>query len=475
MLIKIEAINIDAFVNSSQNLSVIRGGGLKLLNAPEGFRAWLEEQFGKSNVTTITKGASKAVFRLQTSRNWESIETDARAWLLGFSPHATIALATLPDDQQGFFTADEALTTDIRRRQMRSFSFAGLPEREGTEVCAWDRVRPAHDRVHAKGETFRVSSQAAALHEYGRDEKARFLNEAAELPGKWEYTLHMDELSGCKQAGVLHHKVAIFYADGNSFTGRLRQALGRSKPAEQEKLIGGFDAYYVGKRREFLQQLLNAPASRWQTTDGKRRIELLLWGGDELMLVVPSWCGWETAEVFCRVMKDAVFTQGNVKVPLKHAMGLIFAHHKAPIHALTKLAHDLADEAKLDRDHNLISYLALESFDHVGEDLDRFREMRCPDPTVRKALVLGAEDGALGRLRETLHQLKAKEFPRRKVYQAALGLSRDRPWTEISKDLIPFLDPWKDLLAEWRTLTGKNDEAAWYHLAELWDYLGEEL
>jgi hypothetical protein len=474
MLIKIEAINIDAFVNSSQNLSVIRGGGLKLLNAPEGFKTWLEGQFGKDNVKTITKGASKAVFRLQTSRAWESIEQEAREWLLDYSPYATIALAEVSGDRQEFFAADETLTTDIRRRQMRSFSFAGLTEMQGSEVCAWDRVRPAHVRIDdPDGGTVPVSSQAAALRKYGLDGKKGFFHREAELPGEWEYTWDMNQLSHCKPAGILHHKVAVFYADGNSFTKHLRKALDKSKRDEQEKLIHDFDIFYKEKRKKFLQQLLSSTASRWQTAEGKRRIELLLWGGDELMLIVPAWCGWETAELFCQVMKDAVFPGGKA---LKHGMGLIFAHHKAPIHALTKLVHDLADEAKKDdRDHSRISYLALESFDHVGEDLDRFREMRCPDPSVQKALVLSAENGALGRLRETLHKLQAKEFPRRKVYQAALGLSRRKPWTEISKDIIPFLEPWKGLLDEWRILTGENEEAAWYHLADLWDYLGAEL
>jgi hypothetical protein len=281
--------------------------------------------------------------------------------------------------------------------------------------------------------------------------------------------------------------MAIFYADGNNFGSLLRQALSTQDSTAQQKGIKTFDDVLQGKRKEFLKQLLAvANNSRWQTTTGERRIELLLWGGDELMIVVPAWCGWEVAELFAAVMDGVSVRIGNQTIPLKHAMSLVFSHYKAPIHALAKLASQLANDEvkngktkndKPGRATNRLSYLVLESFDHVGEDLKRFRMRLCPDEDARKGLVLSAEGGNLKTIRETMATFKGTEFPRRKVYEAVLGLSHGAKWDALKKTIEPFVqkkDEWKKGLEKWQDSTG-GMLSSWYHLAELWDYLEPDM
>jgi len=439
-----------------------------LLEMPKAFGRWLG---GFGEVTCVTEGASKAVFRLEPRPDCAGVVDAARKWLRTEYPHATIAVASVGADGGGYFASDEKLTAAIRGMQMRSFSFAGLPEPEGDGICAWDHVRPATTLIHAKGEVLRVSKSTAAKHGSGQDAKRSFLHHHAGLGGDWKYTSHMDELSGCPVRGALHHKLSVFYADGNSFTKLLRIQLQGIKPQRQEQVIRKFDQYLQGRRKAFLTALLNRTAEpRWQTADGARRIEVLLWGGDELMLVVPAWCGWETAELFCQTMKGAVFPEGRVEVPLKHAMGLVFAHHKAPIHALRRLVRDLAEEAKnQDRKADLLSYLVLESFDHIGEDLQRFRQLRGGGPAS-----LRAENNALGQMSKLLKSFRDSEFPRRKVFQATLGLSHGKNWEMLKEDVEPFLKPWEKGLAEWKRLTG-GGAVPWLHLADLWDYVGVDL
>ncbi len=427
MLIKVEAINIDGFVHEAQNLNAIRGGGLMLLKAPEGFKKWLDGLDGVAQpVKTLTQGASKAVFQVATARSPGDLEDAANRWLRGEFPHATIAVAVLPNDDADFFTADAELTTRIRAKQIRSFTVAGLAEPEGTDVCKWDHVRPAARKIGDHKSPF-VSEATAARYEYGRNMKKSFLHEGLGLSVDWEYTWEMQELAG-RPGHPLDSKVALFYCDGNRITSQLRQALKAVEQRKQADLIASFDKEFQGKRDQFRKQLLERTSDpRWQN-EGARRIEVLLWGGDEMMLVVPAWCGWEVAELFCGVMKDAAIRIGGKTTPIKHAMALIFAHQKAPIHALTDLAHDLAEESKKDRDRSRLSYLVLESFDHVGEELEWFLEKRWPDPAVRKAMVLDAEGetGALKQMDAALGQLKKDEFPRRKVFQAALGWRKAR-------------------------------------------------
>jgi hypothetical protein len=467
MLIKVEAINIYGFVYDAQNLSAIRGGGLMLLEMPRRFVEWLRD-YGA--VETLTEGASKAVFRLTPTKPDVDIEKAARDWLRAEYAHVTVALAVLDNEAGNFFADDEVLTARVRQQQMRSFAMAGLPKPEGDEVCAWDHVRPATEVISAQNKTLRVSASTRARHDFGRARKKSFLHRQAGIEGDWEYTWDMDELSNWDAAGNLNHKIAVFYADGNSFTRLLHDALENAKPDKQEKVIRGFDRYLQAKRRAFLAALLERTGEdQWKTAEDHRRIEALLWGGDELMLVVPAWCGWEIADLFCQTMKGAEFQDGPVKIPLKHGMGLVFAHHNAPIHALTRLVRDLAEESKGDRSRDRLSYLVLESFDHVGEDLKRFRDSRCPEP-----VVLTADGGALAEIGKALKKLKDEEFPRRKVYEAALGIAPGKDWEAVKKDIEPFVKPWEQTLAEWRKWTG-GGRASWYHLAELWDYVGLEL
>jgi hypothetical protein len=277
----------------------------------------------------------------------------------------------------------------------------------------------------------------------------------------------MDELSACEARGNLHHKIALFYADGNGFGSILRQCLANTKPEKAESMVREFDHFLQERRRRFLSKLLERTSEkRWLTSEGMRRIEVLLWGGDEMMLVLPAWCGWETAALFSECMKDAVFQRSR---PLKHAMGLVFAHHKAPIHALRELVTALAEEAKVhSRERDLLSYLVLESFDHIGEDLSRFRELRGRQPAT-----LAAEGGSLHAIATALKSLKTAEFPRRKVFQAAMGLARGKTWPELAPDIDPYVRPWDKELSSWKNLTKNlkgDDTVSWLHLADLWDY-----
>jgi len=284
----------------------------------------------------------------------------------------------------------------------------------------------------------------------------------------------------------LNRKMAVFYADGNHFGSLLRDALSAQNSEGQLAGIKTFDDVLQAKRKEFLKRLLEAAIGpRWQTKTGERRIELLLWGGDELMIVVPAWCGWEVAELFASVINEASVRIGNRTIPLKHAMGLVFAHYKAPIHALAKLVSKLADDeakegltpdGRIGRETSRLSYLALESFDHVGEDLERFRLLQWPHEDARKGLVLSAEGGTLSKMRKTMASLKDNEFPRRKVYEAVLGLSRGEDWDELKQKISPFVErnEWKDLLVSWQNATG-GERSSWYHLAELWDYLAPDV
>ena len=315
MLLKVEAINIDAFVGDAQNLNAVRGKGLLLLDMPEKFEEWLQGVHGEQKVHPLMSGASKAVFKLDTSEASGSVEEEARNWLRDKYCHATIAVASVDDDHMPYFDADERLTAAIRRQQMRSFSFAKVEPLEGAKVCEWDRVRPATQQLKKGDVRPWVSDSTAAGYQYGIDNKGKFLHRGTGEGGR-QYTWEMDELSS-RPGHPLHHKIAVFHVDGNKLTSRLQKSIQGKPPDKQRESIAKFDLELQGKRDEFRFKLLDRTnESRWQNDKKKRRVEVLVWGGDEFTLVVPAWCGWETAELFCDVMKNGV--AGGVQ--LKHAI-----------------------------------------------------------------------------------------------------------------------------------------------------------
>ena len=78
----------------------------------------------------------------------------------------------------------------------------------------------------------------------------------------------------------------------------------------------------------------------------KVRIETLLWGGDELIWVVPAWCGMEAVQFFFdnTNTKDAVWEVNGRR--LTHAAGVVFCSCRAPIRSVVKLAKELAESVK---------------------------------------------------------------------------------------------------------------------------------
>lgn len=202
----------------------------------------------------------------------------------------------------------------------------------------------------------------------------------------------------------------------------------------------------------------------WISQHDRYRLETLLWGGDEVIWVVPAWHGWKTLTLFYQQSKHWEF----VGHKLTHAAGIIFCHHNAPIHRIITLAKDLAELAKeKSRKENQFAYLVLESFDHVGRNLRTFLKERYGD--LEEVVLSGSGDNMV-RVEEAYTRIKRDEFlPRRKLHQIVQSLQKDRIKAEtVEADIM------KDSSDELKTLRSYfgTNLADWCHIAELWDYIG---
>ena len=482
--LRVEAVNISNFVYDTQDLSTIRGGGLLLLDAIERVRAEVQTPA----LTPITTGASSGFFEFDAADLQEA--TDVRGKVVSFLTsdeslkHATFVVDVLAAGGEEQFGADRERLLALNRWGQMQSPMVAIPRRNkdgGVGVCRVDRVRPATDTTLGPGAVkMAVSESVRVRREYGQEQKQTFYNRQTGVQQTREFSHDLDELTSDEKKGNLNHKMAVIYLDGNRF-GQLQAGLCRTA-SKQNK----FDQELKEYRRTFLRSLLGLMGDdqNWLSTRGRYRLETLLWGGDEMLFVVPAWKGWRTLEFFFEFSKDWKF-DGH---PLHHAGGVVFCHHNAPIHRITNLAHDLAELGKSkSREENLFTYEVLESFDHIGRDLEKFCQERTVQPLLptetldARSLIIngGGMKGAVAGM-----EMVREKLPRRKLHALANNLltkaeaapeaiseflieRQRKPRWRIKSQSGPncqgFLGSVDDYL-RWRACT-------WLHLSTLWDYL----
>lgn len=235
------------------------------------------------------------------------------------------------------------------------------------------------------------------------------------------------------------------------------------------------------------------------------RFEVLLWGGDELMVVVPAWCGAALLAKFFALTanwtpdipstlatglktgdKPALTTDGH----MTHGAGLVFCHVKTPIARIRALANDLADRAKDALGAsvaNVYEVAALESIDYPAESLDDYYRNRFGTAASQRwrPRLAPSDEQALSALRAGLVNL-----PRRQVYDLAQQIAAGHSEAiaarkaRMKKLLGAQADP---IAAALHAALGPHpaggqvmsdavgfdslDNWVWLHLRESWDYL----
>lgn len=491
-LLRLEAVNLGNFIYDTTDLSTIRGGSLLLLECARD----LPRHF--PDLKCISTGASRGVFFFEAADERTAAEKRG-AIEKYFAEHESFQHATIVVDialMVGEFQTS-LRTVEARGRWRQLQSPTVIYPGEGDNVCRFDRVRPKHEEMQkGVGEKPRPISRASFSRRSAGigDKHHQFYEKYAGLPAKGvEFVNDFDQLSNLPRQGRLHHKIAVIYVDGNKF-GRvfskldqtdyqafaqqlqkdasafLTEMLGQHLPPP--RVSGKSDEWYWSGR------VLTNMGEEKEKKDGLR-LETLLWGGDEILWVVPAWAGWWWLQKFCELWgKDSGRTFGSQ--PLSYSAGLVFCHHDAPIHRVKDLTKELGDFAKPGPFR--FAYQTLESFDHLGEDTARARSRRLP-----RALRDGEADSPFlslpGESMGEIHRIAQdlKKLPRGRVHEVAIELCRRDDIegaltiggaTLKKRELIPKFEEFCSAL--FPTAAAVNDEhraAAWIHLNDLWDYL----
>lgn len=481
--LQIEAVNLGNFISDTPDLSTVRGGGLLLLEAVEK----LTPPKAATNWKTLTTGASAGLYEFEAD-DAEVVCNEIRNSLTQNEElkQATFVVCAQPKvDDQSFAQNIATLQAKNRWQQMQSPSLA-LTGVTAIKVCEIDLVRPAIHNVPApESKSYLVSESVKVRRLAGQRLKQSFYEEHIGRPLQRKFTHELDELTEDESKGNLDGKMAVIYLDGNRF-GSIKKSVSHSR---EEWLK--FDHTVKSYRREMLEGLLDRMEidGDWQTKEGKYRIETLLWGGDELMWIVPAWKGWEALQYFYEKSENWKFNDDD----LRHSGGMVFCHHNAPIHRITKLAKDLAELAKeKDRTQNLFAYEVLESFDHVGRKVEGYRIERSPqpvDPSQKKQIdsgVLILDGAAMSDLRYFITSAGEK-LPRKQLHEITNELlwhppegkpidlsKRARDRAAMIKRINYFVEKIgirkEDLDLDALKISCGGEEAFWLHVNALWDY-----
>lgn len=387
-LLRVEGVNLDASVYDTRDLATIRGGSLILLRAAEEVAKTLQGM--GATFKELSRGASLGLFEVVTS-DPAGVANKVRERLgQGCFEHATFVVDLLERTSATFRESQEQALAANRWRQLQAGSLsipALAPTAPGDAArppaCDRDGLRPAltacagpNRRPERDGGTPTFLSRATeARRAQGRRAKQEFYEDQTGLGNLPEFANDFQQVAEHTHSG----KLAVFYADGNGF-GKLQQRL-CNQPAE----LALWDCYIRQIRREFLSDFLQQELVKSDWLNGSvARFETLLWGGDELLFVMPAQLGWRFANRFFtslggRSVADARFpaadhpfsgdpTRFTATDTLTHTAALVFCQPHAPIDRIKHLAKDGMVEAAKDhsRTQDQLLCVALESFDHLG-------------------------------------------------------------------------------------------------------------
>lgn len=459
-ILGVVGVNLAAFLEDTSDLSTIRGGGLLLLDGVNWIEAHLKHI--KPDTITISRGASEGLFLLPVGDDGAALRDQVDAYL---KHHPQLRHATFVVDvevlhgEDDFPRAREMLHAKNRWRQIQSPSLAIPfvdPSTVGGQPCEENAIRPA-----ARGKTLSPSVQVRK--DYGRDRKKKIYTDLTGLTDLPPFATEFNTIAADANRGNLDNKMAVVYFDGNAF-GNLQKKQPTPQAAQD------FDTDLRNKRQDFLRQILQEMILLPDFFNRDTlRFETLLWGGDEMMFVLPAWRGWWFLQRFFEI--SAEWKYKNTR--LHHAAGLVFCNHKAPIARISHLAKELAQYVKDalgpkgKENQSGLAYLTLESFDGIGSDItDYLQRKLLPKMSAKESWWLPAD-------LMTRWAARAPEillnFPKRRAHRAALEISRVGNYVQdaFEAGLAP------ELLSALKEMAAALPDPSLLplHLALLWDYL----
>lgn len=339
-VLRVEGVNFDACLYDTNSLPVIRGASLLLDRVADPVGMALEQVLGRS-IAPDRAGGAKAVFRFDADSATAIRAENAAREALRAAPwrHMTFVLDLVECSGDSSPAAELIVEARNRSRQLREWSVAPCDMPLAWRQDALDGMRSADPACRdPKGP---LSPASAARLAFGRKMRHGFIAERIGAGGleRVEMADSFADLVADPPPGLsvsARAKMAVIHLDGDNFGVASEKA---SDPAEFSRGIGA-------KSHELLDALvrdaLTQEAFERPDKPPRLRLEVLVWGGDDITLVVPAWRALGTLRAFYAGI-DGWQVSG---IPLGFTGGAVIASHKAPIRRMVQLATEAVGLAK---------------------------------------------------------------------------------------------------------------------------------
>jgi hypothetical protein len=501
----LEGQNFAASILDTQDLSTIRGGSLLMRDLVEDAEKALQTRF-PGQVTAATKGGSFGVWRVDAEptavqsalpRLRKELEAKEKR-------HIAFGVVAVVDDGGGYARQRLRLRAALQRARLAEtrLPYPALKDVEKGKnggVCPIDLVRPIAEGTEHKisqTEPRYTSRSVFDRRAHGLNKKQTLLaaetlpdtlssaaKEALARKGR-PFAMQIGSISErrayCdKLKSNLQDKICLIVLDGNGFGKVQDAALKVSDSINTQKL---FDETLTEMRRTLASDVFNqiidlgceGPPTEEEglVRDELRdpigpdgpviRFELLLWGGDEIMFIVPGRVGWQVMEQIAKTVAGFTFDAASLGLradafearKVTFSVGAVFCHHDAPIARVKALADDLCgyikglkregDDGRDGKADTLFMVEVLESFDHVGMDLGGHLKKRTPKwpgdpfsaPTKAAMRVMDRKEiEGLRKVAATLAEGSGGALSRGRLRQTAFALHRGAaPGAEFAGD-----------------------------------------
>lgn len=394
----IEGVNLDATIYDTNQLSIIRGSSFLYKEAVEKIYKKFADQ-----LTALSTGASVGLFQIKDPAEIEALKKGVINFINSINEdhdyrHLSILVETCEADD--LLKAKQILQTQLRWRQLQALS--QVPDKEylqyrlaRDQVSQLEGIRIAHtgNSPIIQGAKH-ISLSEKVRWNKGRSEKQNYYtslikqidNSLSDALRYYSFATTIQDLCDCKAYSQLDGKMAVIYIDGNGFgkrqTDYLKKAITNNEDGTKAQQV--FDEAIQLERAKYLAKTLtdfideDYPNGLGYNEESSPiiRLETLLWGGDEMLFVLPAWLGFEFLQRFYQSAETWKLSDG---APLTHAAGIVFCKAKSPIRIIQKLAKALAERVKEEcsREQSAWDYMVLESMDYPTDiDLTEYFQAR---------------------------------------------------------------------------------------------------
>lgn len=273
--------------------------------------------------------------------------------------------------------------------------------------------------------------------------------------------------------------IGLIYADGNRMGWRLQEHF------DSFEQIAEFSEKIKAATSKALFEALYKIL---QTDQPLFPFEILLVGGDDILLVVPAQHALDVALDFAKHFKGETGynTKTNEATQVSLGVGIVIAHATHPIRHLISLAEELAGSAKVKsqeafansgqkEEKNYFNFLvnkgaSIRSYDDIFDKELQYRDSaRAAEATIKLHRRPYDDDG-LKKVQDTIIELKAKNTPRTKLMQLYRALYSGWGQGTLDSLLIASRLPkdTRDFLLQ--KFAGSGQAFPWHYKAEANEY-----